>query len=463
MIRLRFRVGPAVGLLAALVLAPAPDLLAGAADLPPVESVRMLREARLAHRRGDVEAELAKLRAAAERFPGEITVVRALLEYHRDHGLPEAEERRLRILLRERLADEETPPSFADLRRIALDPDTGDDLLREIDRHVASRLSGPEGTGEGAVDLLRLLAEIRLRLGRDGEAATALASLWQRSGDTAVAWKLLHLRLRLDDVEGALELMESVDEMRELFPERHIVLLAAAGRFDEALEALDRRLAGAAGDRVGAALPPPVESDWVPRSLIEQVAWALRDAGRDEKAEALFRRAAALDPNDAELEAVLLHLYASDEERAAVAAEVDRVWQEETNFRRLFDEGTQRLVAGDADGAYDLLDRAVGGLPDLEAAWYNLGMAAYRLERWARAAEALGRAAELNPERSANVFFGGVSLFHLERCTEAVPMLERALALDPERTDAHYYLAGCLTTLGRAEEAERHRRAYSGS
>lgn len=149
MIRLRFRVGPAVGLLAALVLAPAPDLLARAADLPPVESVRMLREARLAHRRGDVEAELAKLRAAAERFPGEITVVRALLEYHRDHGLPEAEERRLRILLRERLADEETLPSFADLRRIALDPDTGDDLLREIDRHVASRLSGPEGAGEG--------------------------------------------------------------------------------------------------------------------------------------------------------------------------------------------------------------------------------------------------------------------------------------------------------------------------
>lgn len=160
---------------------------------------------------------------------------------------------------------------------------------------------------------------------------------------------------------------------------------------------------------------------------------------------------------------MLLHLYATEEERGEYAAAVSESWEEEVDPQKLLDEGTQRLAAGDAEGALDLLARAAPRFPNLEAPWFNLGMAAYRLERWEQAAKALGRAVELNPERAAAHFFRGVSLMHLERCGEAVDALERGVGLDPERTASHYYLMHCYRDLGRAEDAERHRRLYEAT
>ena len=46
--------------------------------LPPIDSVRMLREARIAEMTGDTKLALEILARAAEAFPGEITPVVAL-------------------------------------------------------------------------------------------------------------------------------------------------------------------------------------------------------------------------------------------------------------------------------------------------------------------------------------------------------------------------------------------------
>jgi tetratricopeptide (TPR) repeat protein len=430
------------------------------AAVPPVECVELLRAARIAHLEDDSDAELDSLHAAAERFPDEVAPTYSLLVYARDHGLPDEERQRLEDRLEERLADVERPLPPALLQQVALDPETDEALIRRIEVSVARRL---EAHPEAVTDtLLALHAGLQQRVGDDAAAADTLERLWRRTGDPGTAWTLIRLDLGLEHWSEALEVLESDDELEEELWQTHLHLLAKTGSLDRALALLDRRI----DDAVGAGLDGGGFDDsghHAGTRLLEDLAWSFRDAGRDAEAEALFRRALARQPSDPELEAVLLHLYSSDAERREHAEQVARNWQEQTDPQALLDEGTQRLATGDAEGALDLLERAAPAFPNLEAPWFNLGMAAYRLERWPRVVEALGTATELNPERAAAFFFRGVALVQLERCAEAVEDLERAVALDPERTQAHYYLAGCYRELGRPEDAAREQALYEAA
>jgi tetratricopeptide (TPR) repeat protein len=192
-------------------------------------------------------------------------------------------------------------------------------------------------------------------------------------------------------------------------------------------------------------------------------AWNLRDAGREAEAESLFRLVLDLDPDNAESLAVLLHLYGSDEERAAHTAALSERWSQETDPRALLEHATELLTGRDFAGAFELLQRAAPELPDLEAAWYNLGIAAYRIERWSESEQAFARAATLNPARVDSPFFRGLALVKLERCADAIVPLERALELDAARSLAHYHLSTCYGRLGDLEAAKRHGRAYAAA
>jgi len=444
---------------APLGASPAPGEGAAPA-VPPVECVELLRAARIAHLEDDPAAELDSLHAAAERFPDEVAPTYSLLVYARDHGLPDEERRELEDRLEQRLADVERPLPPALLQQVALDPETDEALIRRIEASVARRLEAhPDAVTDS---LLSLHAELQQRVGDDAAAVATLERLWRRTGDTGTAWTLIRLDLTLERWPEALEVLESVDELERQDWVLHMDLLARTGNLDEALALLDGHL-----DEIR----PPTEKADIPETadglerasgvtLLERLAWSFRDAGRDATAEALFRRALAREPGDAELEAILLHLYSSGAERREHAAQVARGWEEESDPQALLDEGTQRLATGDAEGALDLLARAAPAFPNLEAPWFNLGMAAYRLERWPRVVEALGVATELNPQRAASFFFRGVALANLERCAEAVEELERAVALDPERTQAHYYLARCYRDLGQPEDAAREQALY---
>ena len=134
----------------------------------------------------------------------------------------------------------------------------------------------------------------------------------------------------------------------------------------------------------------------------------------------------------------------------------------ETDPRVLFEEGTNRLAEGDSAGAYDLLARAAPVLAS-EAAWYNLGISAFRLERWADAADALGHAAELNPARADTHFFRGHALVQTRSFTDAIAALTRSLELHPNRPMAHFDLALAYHETGQAELAAQHRKIYESS
>ena len=416
----------------------------------------MLRQARIAQMEGHVAEELETLRAAVESHPREIAPIYALLEYHRRNGLPGEEHRRMLELFARRLEDPQHDLPIGVLTGIVRDPEADEATLRliteRVERRIESRGRGPE--------VLELLAQLQERLGRAEAALATLEELYRLQPSDVLRWQLYVCYVRLERWGAAADVVASFleEEEAEIWRGPYVRLLGKAGRFEELMRQIDGLASDALTSEAGGGPPGPERSE-----LLWSSAWNLRDSGREAEAELLFRRLLEHEPEHQGARTVLLHLYGSDEERQTfAAAEVER-WHGETDPRTLFDEGTERLMAGDAEAALDLLKRAAPGLPELEAAWYNLGMAAYRLEDWAATESGFGRAAELNADRAESFFFRGIALVNLGRCGDAVEPLERALELDPDRDLAHYHLAQCYQTLGDAEAAARHRRLYDAA
>ena len=442
--------------------------------LPPVECVRLLRAARIAAMKDDPAGELALLHQAEEAFPDEIAPLNALLEYHGRNPLPADEHQRLRERLLARLGDPALviPPGV--IEQMAADPRADPDTLRAMASKVAGQLGGQGGDAPSPDPrLLEVLAGLQERLGDDAAAFASWQRLWRTGGAERAIEPMLRLSASLGRWSDAADLLKSLVDRGDVgFRRFYITALGKLGRFDEVLRQLDLLIAEEAPAEQAAGIPEqaPIAdpsgstnrgSDVA--DLLEDTAWALRDAGQDAEAERLFRRALAYAPKSRELLAVVANLYASDEERAAAAGALAERWQKVTDARVLLDEGTQRLASGDAAGALDLLKRAAPEYPKLEAPWYNLGIAAFKLHDWATAEMAYGHAAELNPARADSFYFRGVALTYLERWAEAVEALRQALKVDPGRVDAHYHLAVCYHRLGRDAEASEQRRLYEAA
>jgi tetratricopeptide (TPR) repeat protein len=268
-------------------------------------------------------------------------------------------------------------------------------------------------------------------------------------------WRALALHLALERWSSAADLLATMVDAPDaptVLREQYVRALAHLGRYDEMTKQVDK------------LAPPPaiVSADPLPATLYVSVlldaAWALRDAGHDAEAQATFRRVLAQQPDQPEAQLAILHLYGTAEERAAQAAAVAARRETTTDPMLLFEEGSDLLGAGDAKGARALLARAapeLAGTDYAEPAWYNLGTADFKLERWEEAASELEKAIAVNPARVESHYKRGIALFHLERCRDAVAALRRTLELQPDKKDAHYYLAGCYTKLGDAAAAAR--------
>jgi tetratricopeptide (TPR) repeat protein len=410
----------------------------------------MIRAARIAHLAGDTAAELETLRAAVERFPGEIAPLYALLESNRRHPLAAEEHARYRAALFARLDDPESDLPVAALQGIFSGAD--EEILARTALHIERRLG--KAPAERA-SLLGLLATIQDELGEDAAVAETLARLRELDPSEVLTWDLYRAYVRLerwDDAATVFEQLLSEDLDDQLRP-TYVQLLGRAGRLEDQQRQIEIHSAG--------GLTDPRSAIWL--DVLLESAWDLRDAGKDAAARALFERALALDPERDKARARLVYLYGTDTERAELVAAESARWRAEGDPQALFDAGTEKLAAGDATAAVELLRRAAPGLPDTEAAWYNLGMAAYRVEDWETAALAFARSRDLNPERAESYFFRGMALYQLTRCSDSVQDLERALALDIGREQVHYYLASCYRQLGDGAAAQRHERLYAES
>lgn len=419
--------------------------------LPDAEMVRMLRKARIARLEGRTDDALAGLRAAAEAFPVSVLPVMALWEFHRQHTLPAEEGKALRALLTRRLSDPTSPLPPGTLRYLVENPDVSDDELILVLDAALSRMDDADPNPR----MLEAVGILQERLGRLPEARATLGRLLELEPSPELQWHCLALDERLErwlDVARGLRRWLDRDPLF-VMRMRYIEVLGKLGDHEELVRQLDLLSQDPA--------VKPMHLRGTRERLLLQAAWDLRDAGEEAGAEKVFRRLLAIDPDNAVARNAILHLYSTEEERAAHQAALEELWSAEDDPEALAREGASLLAGGDAEHAFELLERAAAGLPESEITWFNLGLAAIRLERWEAAEQAMLRAVALNPSRVEAHLYRGAALQALERCEEAVVVLKEVLATDPGLSQAHYYLHFCYHALGHYDASQAHLRLYN--
>ncbi|MGH9381786.1 MAG: tetratricopeptide repeat protein [Thermoanaerobaculia bacterium] len=447
------------------------------AQLPPAECLRLVRAGRAAALAGDSGAAIARLREARERFPGELPPVTALLDLDARFGLPETERASLEATLLQRLRDPEASLPAASL--LYLRSWIGDDRerLEALMEALERRLSGSGGEPDPA--LIEVAAETAARLERWEAARGYLERLLaERPDDLGLLWQCVQLDRALERWESAQKLLDRIARHPqgggELARAERIGVLLHLGRRDEALAELTR-LEQQVSTESGLAVQV--------QALQHDLAWEMRDAGRDEEARTLWRRVALSGQaavageigGEAEFRHLagmrgtalqaLVDLYGDPEARARLSADLPTTpgpTGEANPFEDL-NRGAQLLAAGESEAAFELLGPVTEEMPDSPEAWFNYALAAFQLERWEEAARAYARVAELDPDLAEAHRQRGLALYNLDRCAETVEALERSLALDPAHWQTHYYLARCYGQLGQPERAQSSWEAYQAA
>lgn len=442
------RVSVLAAIVAAAALAPPPAV----ASLPPEGCVRLVRQARVARMEGDAARAASLLRNAVDGYPGEVVPLFALLEHHRRFGGTDDEIHALREVLVARLADPSATLPDGTLEYLAQVPDA-ESVELELVLDAARRRLAASPTD---YDLLSSVASLELRLDRFEEAHESLRAMLAIRRDPVTLGRCLQLDRRAGrDVEVAEHLAAIVESSPDALEMRlaYLDVLADLGRHDEIVAQLEELSAGADGMN-------PVGRGLVASGLVE-AAWTLRDRGDDAEAERLFRSALALDETNADARRALLHLYATEQERARFEDAERRRREATGDPLELVAEGATLLAGGNDGDAYEILSRAVADLPRSEVAQFNLGIAAIRLEEWEEAADALGTVLELNPGNADAALNLGIALFNLERDEEAIQVLGGTLERAPRLYQAHYYLYAIHKRRGEKDLASAHLARYN--
>jgi tetratricopeptide (TPR) repeat protein len=121
-----------------------------------------------------------------------------------------------------------------------------------------------------------------------------------------------------------------------------------------------------------------------------------------------------------------------------------------------FDKGSQLLAKGDALGSIAYLERAIAEYPEHYKAYYDLGVAHFRLAQQAEAEQAFQKAIDITKGTFAPPQFGlAAILCQKADFAQAATLLQRALELDPASAVGKYYLAWAQFGLNHMVEAER--------
>lgn len=152
------------------------------------------------------------------------------------------------------------------------------------------------------------------------------------------------------------------------------------------------------------------------------------------------------------LSLLALTIRRNHEYRSAVSLWRTVVERAPRNARGYSNLATALKAEGDEDQALELLQRAVELDPSYPSAHFKLGNSWLARGENQRAAEAFERALALDDQAETHAGLG-LALFRLGRFAEAEPHFARALALDPDDPDPALGLAGTLAQLGRVDEA----------
>lgn len=220
---------------------------------------------------------------------------------------------------------------------------------------------------------------------------------------------------------------------------------------------VDAKRLGAAGDLVGAedlcrtlleAVPKQVEA-------IVLLGWVHMETGRFASAEALMRRALALDPDRvATLLALATLLLRQNKRREAVRFLGTAERLEPGNPDVLWLHGQQLNELEQYDQAVPRLERLVALVPRHAAGWMALGLAQQNCAEFGAATDAFLQALALDGSQVGAWNMLGVCLVELERHEDAIAAFDRARQLAPG-DPTHALGKGFALTRGRRFEAGR--------
>jgi len=124
--------------------------------------------------------------------------------------------------------------------------------------------------------------------------------------------------------------------------------------------------------------------------------------------------------------------------------------------RAAFDKGSQMLAKGEIVQSIPYLQQAIAQYPEHYMAYYDLGVAHFRLAQQAEAEQAFQKAIDLTKGKFALPQFGlGAILCQKAEFLQAETLLQRALDLEPGSEVGKYYLGWAQFGLDRLMEAQR--------
>jgi tetratricopeptide (TPR) repeat protein len=420
-----------------------------ATTMPSEEQVRAVRTAWIAERSGDVEGARRLFMEAGTTWPDDPYLLDETPRFLDRTGRDTSVQATLRARLIAVLADPSRPLPVAIVRRQILDKGASRDDLELLEKAVSAKLAEPAHEEER----LSLLADVQRRLEDADGLSLTLERMAVLRPSHELTWERLSLavhRQRWPEAKALLDQIGRAGNDSLLYEHIRLLVLAHLGDVEAVLAAAGETTDREARERLVGAL--------------QQIGWDLWDAGRERDAETIFRKSLALSPGNVAAAQIVAQLFATPEERAARGSEAEASWSGIDDPTLLLQEGSSRLVAGDAAGAYPLLQRATAALPEEASAWYNLGLAAKKIERWEEAVSALQRALALRADWPPALRALADAQAKSGACPAAVGTARRAAEVDAAHPDPYVTLFHCLQEMGdhagaQAAKAEHERRS----
>jgi tetratricopeptide (TPR) repeat protein len=123
---------------------------------------------------------------------------------------------------------------------------------------------------------------------------------------------------------------------------------------------------------------------------------------------------------------------------------------------KAYDHGVRLLLKGDAAGSLAYFDRAIAENPANYKAYYNLGIAHFRLRRTADAEKAFQKSIDLTGGSYAPPQFAiGVILCQQQQCGQAEALIQRGLDVEPGSALGKFFLGWVQFALNRLVDAEK--------
>ena len=124
--------------------------------------------------------------------------------------------------------------------------------------------------------------------------------------------------------------------------------------------------------------------------------------------------------------------------------------------RKAFDKGVRLLEKGDAAGSVPYFQRAIAEYPGHYKAYYNLGVAHYRLGHIADAEQAFQKSIDLTGGAYGPPQFAmGMVLCQEHEFHQAETVIQRGLDVDPGSATGKYFLGWAQFALNRLVDAEK--------